>query len=84
MHGMICPGSVYSFVTFRTLFWDDGECSKRRIETLVYAKNIMASLGNASIGINMISFIDLYLSLNNPFYPRKARNKYYVMIMIVY
>ena len=66
---MICPGTVYPFVTFRTLFWDGG-CSKRLVETLIYSKNILASLGNVSVGLNMLSFIDLYLALNNPFYPR--------------
>lgn len=35
-----------------------------------------------SIGLNSMIFIDLWLTLRNPFYPRRKRNKYYNMAII--
>ena len=37
-----------------------------------------------SLGLNWIVMIDLYLTLNNPFYPRKKRVKKFWVVIIVY
>ena len=39
------------------------------------------------IGLNSMVYLDLWLTLRNPFYPRRKRNKYYniaILTIIVY
>ena len=38
---------------------------------------------NLSVTLNAIVYLDLYLTLKNPFYDRKARIKWYWLIVII-
>ena len=82
-YGLRCPGYAYSFIRLGSLF-PNLECSPFLLHMLNLSLTLQVLIGEASVGLNMLSFIDLYLTLTNPFKPRNSRNKYYIIIMIIY
>ena len=82
-YGFMCPGEVYPFIQFETIFWRK-QCNLNLYNSLIESNNLQLAMENSSITLNMLAFVDLYLTLTNPFKPRKSRNKYYYIITVIY
>lgn len=63
-------------------FWDVNTISQKMlydtaVDYLIYWKVSFIVGTHLQLALNSIIFFDLWLTLRNPFYPRRKRNKYY-------